>query len=95
MLGGLRVSLDVILQNGFLEMHSPTHVDILPEYIYDPIPIPESRLEALWLLTYMDERRHKLPLPARWKPVSAASTVDRKKGRSHCRFPHRFAHRSS
>ena len=50
-------------------MHDPEHADVLPDHI-PPITMPDTRLEALWLLVCLDPRR-------RMEPAPAASTGDR------------------
>lgn len=44
-------------------MRAPTHEEILPDHV-PPIPMPESRLEALWLLLYLDTHCADGPPPA-------------------------------
>jgi hypothetical protein len=44
-------------------MHYPTdHDDLLPSGLA-PLPMPDTRLEALWLLLCLEERRRMLPCP--------------------------------
>lgn len=47
-------------------MRPPTHTAAFPDWMDGLIPMPESRLEALFLLVYLDKRRRRLPVPAEW-----------------------------
>lgn len=60
------LKLSLVVFAPVFDMRPPTHTAAFPDWMDGLLPVPESRLEALFLLVYLDKRRRRLPVPAEW-----------------------------